>query len=326
MQSSARAHANIALVKYWGKSDPVLNVPAVGSISVTLEKLWSDTDVEFSPALRHDSLVLDGKQDAAQLARVSGCLDLLRERAGTQDRAAVVSRNNFPTGAGLASSASGFAALVCAAARALGLELSPTELSILARRGSGSAARSIFGGYVEMRAGAAADGSDSYAEAVLPAADWPLTVVIAVTTREPKATGSTRGMQVTATTSPYYPAWIESSTVDLDAARQAICGRDFPRLAEVAEHSCLKLHALAMSSRPGLIYWNPATVACIDAVRKLQRDGMPVFFTIDAGPQLKALCLPDAADDVVDALRALPGVLDLIVTGLGPGVELVQAT
>lgn len=326
MQSSARAHANIALVKYWGKSDPVLNVPAVGSLSVTLDKLWSDTQVEFSPALRHDSLVLDGKQDAAQLARVSGCLDLLRERAGTHDRAAVVSRNNFPTGAGLASSASGFAALVCAAARALELELSPTELSILARRGSGSAARSIFGGYVEMHAGAAADGSDSYAEAVLQAADWPLTVVIAVTTREPKATGSTQGMQATAATSPYYPAWIESSTLDLGTARQAICGRDFPRLAEVAEHSCLKLHALAMSSRPGLIYWNPATVACIDAVRKLQRDGMPVFFTIDAGPQLKALCLPEATDDVVDALRALPGVLDLIVTGLGPGVEPAQAS
>ncbi len=193
MQSSARAHANIALVKYWGKSDPVLNVPAVGSLSVTLDKLWSDTQVEFSPALRHDSLVLDGKQDAAQLARVSGCLDLLRERAGTHDRAAVVSRNNFPTGAGLASSASGFAALVCAAARALELELSPTELSILARRGSGSAARSIFGGYVEMHAGAAADGSDSYAEAVLQAADWPLTVVIAVTTREPKATARPKG-------------------------------------------------------------------------------------------------------------------------------------
>lgn len=321
MRSSARARANIALVKYWGKSDLGLNVPAVGSISVTLDGLWSDTEIEFDRSLLHDSLLLDGKANAAQLARVSCCLDLLRERAGIQYRARVVSRNNFPTGAGLASSASGFAALVCAGARALGLVLSPTELSILARRGSGSAARSIFGGYVEMHVGSAHDGSDSFAEPLLPASDWPLTVVIAVTARESKATSSSAGMELSAATSPYYRAWIASSAADLDAARAAIRERNFSRLAEVAEHSCLKLHALAMSSRPGLLYWNPATIACIDAIRNLQRAGVPVFFTIDAGPQLKALCMPDAADAVSAALRGQPGVVDVTVTGLGPGVE-----
>src|SRR5262245_24897353 len=178
-RASARAYANFALIKYWGKADARLNVPAVGSISITLDSLWSDTDVEFDEALAADELELDGARRSDQLAKVSACLDLVRERAGVQTRARVVSRNNFPTGAGLASSASGFAALVKAAAGALGLDISARELSILARRGSGSAARSVFGGFVEMHVGTAADGSDSFAEPLLDAAAWPLEVAIA---------------------------------------------------------------------------------------------------------------------------------------------------
>lgn len=321
MGSRARARANIALVKYWGKSDTALNVPAVGSISVTLDALWSETEVEFDGSLPRDAFLLDGVEDEAQRARVSRCLDVLRERAGAVEPARVVSRNSFPTGAGLASSASGFAALVCAAADALGLDLSPTELSVLARRGSGSAARSVFGGYVEMHAGIAADGSDSYAEPLLAPADWPLAVVIAVTATAAKSTGSTDGMQSSAQTSPYYAAWVESSGADLEAARRAIHDRDFSRLAQVSEHSCLKLHALAITSRPPLIYWNPATVACIETVRSLRSDGVPVCFTIDAGPQLKALCEPEAAAQVAEALRAVDGVRGIIVSGLGQGVE-----
>ena len=160
MKSRVRARANIALIKYWGKADPDLNTPAVGSISVTLDSLWSDTEVEFDARLTSDTLVLDGDSRPEPLVRVSRCLDLLRERAGVKTYARVISDNNFPTGAGLASSASGFAALSAAAADALQLDLSPRELSIVARQGSGSAARSVFGGYVEMHAGTAADGSD----------------------------------------------------------------------------------------------------------------------------------------------------------------------
>jgi diphosphomevalonate decarboxylase len=327
LRSSARAHANIALVKYWGKSDVELNIPAVGSISITLRGLWSDTSVEFDPVLRHDSFELDGRQDALQLARVSACLDLLRVRAGADAKARVESRNNFPTGAGLASSASGFAALVCAAADALGLALSPIELSRYARRGSGSAARSIYGGFVEMRTGAGSPDVDagSFATQLLGPSDWPLTVVIAVTAKEPKSVGSSTGMGISAATSPFYGPWVQSSTADLDAARTAIATRDFEQLAEISEHSCLKLHALAMSSRPPLIYWKPATLGCIDAMRALARDGIPVFFTIDAGPQLKAICLPSAVKTVVDTLHAQPGVIDVIVSELGPDAAVTAA-
>ena len=318
----ARARANFALIKYWGKAESRLNVPAVGSISITLESLWSDTEVEFDSALGSDELVLDGGRRQDQLAKVSLCLDLLREMAGVRTRARVTSSNNFPTAAGLASSASGFAALVTAAAAALELKLSPRELSIAARQGSGSAARSIFGGFVEMHAGHAQDGTDSFAEPLLDRENWPLEVAIAITARGEKEVDSRSGMTRSAQSSPYYPAWVASHPADLDAARAAIARRDFAALAEVAEHNCLKMHAAAMAARPPLLYWNAATLLCLSEIRRLRRSGTPVFFTIDAGPQVKAICEAAARPQIEAALRELPGVLDVLTSKLGPGAEL----
>ena len=318
----ARAGANFALIKYWGKADARLNVPAVGSISITLDALWSETTVELDAALRADEFTLNGRQRVAEAGKVSACLDLLRSRAGVRTRARVTSRNNFPTGAGLASSASGFAALVTAGVAALDLSLSPRERSIVARRGSGSAARSIFGGFVEMHAGTAADGEDSFAEPLLDASAWPLEVVIAVTASGEKEVGSSSGMTRSATSSPYYPAWVAEQPVDLAAARAAIRARDFGALADVAERNCLKMHAAAIAARPPLLYLNGATVECMHAVRRLRAAGVPVFFTIDAGPQLKAVCAPGARQPVEAALRALPGVLEVLTSQLGPGAEL----
>ena len=288
MKAAVKARANIALIKYWGKAESELNIPAVGSISITLKELWSETRVEFDNALPGDTLLLDGESRPDQLERVTKCLDVLRARAGCDDSARVVSSNNFPTGAGLASSASGFAALAASAASALGLELPPRELSVIARQGSGSAARSIFGGFAEMHAGSAADGNDSFAEPLLAAEAWPLEVVIAITERGEKAVGSRAGMGQSAATSPFYGAWVQSSDADLDAGRQAILDRNFGALAEVSEHSCLKMHATAMAARPPLIYWNAATVACLHAIRELRESGLAVFFTIDAGPQAES--------------------------------------
>ena len=321
LQAKVRARSNIALVKYWGKSDKTLNTPAVGSISITLNDLWTDTQVSFDPALASDRLELDGKSRVDQLARVSGCLDLLREIAGVSTRAAVVSHNNFPTGAGLASSASGFAALVGAAAAALKLDCSFKELSILARRGSGSAARSLFGGYVEMHKGEARDGSDSFAEPIAAAEAWPLKVLVAITTRAEKAVGSGPGMAMSAESSPYYAQWVATHPGDLSLAREAIANQDFALLAQVSEASCLKMHAAAMSTQPPLIYWNGATLDCVNQIRTLRADGLPVFFTIDAGPQVKAICLPHAAADVQAALAAVDGVTEVLETELGPGLE-----
>lgn len=320
---TVRARSNIALVKYWGKSNPAINTPAVGSISITLDRLWTETRVEFDSALDGDRLVLDGTERADQLERVSACLDLLRSLAGVDTYASIVSSNNFPTGAGLASSASGFAALVGAAAEALGLNLDTRTLSILARRGSGSAARSVFGGYVEMHKGERDDGQDSFAEPLLGGDEWPLSVVVAVTAKGEKAVSSGAGMRRSAESSAYYRAWVDTHPADMAAARAAILARDFDALASVSESSCLKMHAAALTTTPPLIYWNGATLECMDRVRRLRADGVAAFFTIDAGPQVKAVCLPEAVGAVRDALVQAPGVREIIVTGLGPGLQRV---
>jgi diphosphomevalonate decarboxylase len=323
-EATAQAQPNIALVKYWGKRDVPLNLPAVGSLSITLDTLWTRTRVRFDASLTADRVRLNGKSDDKEARRVSECLDLLRSRAGTSLHAEVDSENNFPTGAGLASSASGFAALVVAAAKALDLDLPAAELSALARRGSGSAARSIFGGFVEWSRGERSDGSDSIAKPILAADIWPLAVVVAVTSTAQKSVGSTEGMNRTRDTSPYYDAWVNTAEADLAEARTAVLAKDFDKLAAVAEYSCLKMHALALAARPGLLYWNGATVEAMHAVRRLRAEGVPVFFTVDAGPQVKAVCLPEAAARVRDVLATVPGVLRLHETGLGGGARLLD--
>ena len=324
MQARAVAHPNIALIKYWGKRDTTLNLPAVGSISITLDQLAAQTRVSFDQALDDDELILNGQPQPAALPRISRCLDACRALAGTDRRARITSENNFPTAAGLASSAAGYAALVTAASAALDLELDKPALSGLARQGSGSAARSLFGGFVEWHRGERDDGSDSLAEALLDGADWPLEVVIGITSEEAKSTGSTEGMELSRLTSPYYAAWLDGQEQDLAAARQAIQQQDFEQLAELAEFSCLKMHAVAMSSQPGLIYWNGATVAAMQQVRELRQAGTPVFFTIDAGPQIKAVCEAGASVQVEQALAEVPGVQRTIHCGLGESARLIE--
>lgn len=325
MQATAQAQPNIALIKYWGKRDLDLNVPAAGSLSVTLDSLWTRTRVAFDPGLDCDELVLNGASNVGETARVSTVLDLLRRRADTGCRARIDSRNNFPTGAGLASSASGFAALVRAAAAALELDLDERELSIMARRGSGSAARSIFGGFVEMATGIRDDGEDAFARPLLSPAEWPLTVVVAITSRHAKSIGSTAGMELSRRTSPYYGEWLRTTADDLVEAREAVAAHNFERLAELAEHSCLKMHALMLATRPALLYWSGATVEGLHCVRTLrQRDGLGAFFTVDAGPQVKAICLPGDAARVAAALADVPGVETVMTSALGEGARVID--
>ncbi|MDH3638825.1 MAG: diphosphomevalonate decarboxylase [Gammaproteobacteria bacterium] len=323
MQASAQAQPNVALVKYWGKRDTELNIPAVASLSVTLDALWTRTRVTFDPALDEDVLRVGGQSDTPsnQVERTTRCLDQLRRLAGIDTRAHIDTENNFPTGAGLASSASGFAALVTAGAEALGLKLTAAQRSALARQSSGSAARSIFGGFVELDPDSGA--LNGTATPLLAPEAWRLEVTIAVTSKQPKALGSTDGMNLTARTSDYYDAWVGTARGDLHAARRAVAERDFDSLARVSERSCLKMHGLMLSADPGLIYWNGVTVECIREIRALRHAGVPVFFTIDAGPQVKAISLPGAAAQVRDALRTVPGVLDVMHSGLGQGARLV---
>lgn len=321
--ATARAGANFALVKYWGKRDVTLNLPDVGSISITLAALHTETRVTLDSTLDVDRFVLDGRADAPGADRVAALMERFRTLAGSRLHARVESRNNFPTGAGLASSASGFAALVAAATAAWRLDLSPSSRSELARIGSGSAARSIFGGFVEMARGERADGRDAVAHVLAESGHWPLQVVVAVSDRGRKSVGSTEGMQRTARTSPFYRAWVENQDRDLVAARAAIAGRDFERLAEISEASALTMHGLAMSARSGLLYFNATTMECLHRIRALRAAGQAVFFTVDAGPQVKAICLPESSDTVAEALADVPGVTGILRSGLGPGAALV---
>jgi len=314
---TARACANIALVKYWGKRDAELNLPAAGSLSLSLAALVTETRVEFDPALGTDLIELEGKPaGAAESGRVTKFLDLVRQRAGLTTRARVTSHNRFPTASGLASSASGFAALAVAATRAAGLELPPRELSQLARRGSGSAARSIFGGFVRMHAGDTDEAA--YAEPVTSSLIDRVRMVIAIVGGgAPKTHGSRDAMDHTAATSPFYDAWVQLVPRDLAAAEAALATRDLAGLGEVAEANALAMHASAIAARPGVIYWKPATLALLAAVRTLRGNGVAAWATMDAGPHVKVLTTVDEAEHVARALANVEGVTATTITGPG---------
>jgi diphosphomevalonate decarboxylase len=321
--TTATAHSNIALVKYWGKRDETLNLPAAGSLSMGLGALTTTTTVRRTPEQAHDVVVLDGAPATERAAdRVSRFLDLVRAMSDRQDAVEVVTENDFPTAAGLASSASGFAALALAATTEFDLDLSGAALSALARRGSGSAARSIPGGWAVMNAGQRDDGTDAYATELAPPDHWELRCVVLVTATGEKAIGSTEGMNHTMRTSPFYRDWIDSVAGDLEEASQAVLGRDFERLCVVAERSCLRMHASALASDPGVLYWNAATTELIHRIRSARRRGTEVFFTIDAGPHVKAFCPPAFVDEVRALGEGL--VVDTIVSGPGGGAKLVK--
>ena len=322
MQVTAESHPNIALVKYWGKADIERNLPAVGSLSITLDTLVARTTVSASDD-GEDHLILNGNDDPLAARRVGRCLAGLRRFAGVDGpRLLVESEVNFPLSAGLASSAAGFAALVRAADAFYGANADRQSLARLAGAASGSAARSLYGGYVRLDA---PDGQrdDIELEPLAGPADWPLRVVIAITSRDAKPVGSTEAMLASAGTSPYYGAWVAGQPDDLALASRAVAERDFTKLADVSESSCLKMHALTMSSRPGILYFSASTVAAIHTIRALRAGGTAVFFTVDAGPQVKAVCLPDDAATVREALQAVTGVIDVIDAGLGPGARVV---
>ena len=301
LTATASANTNIALIKYWGKVDEVQAIPATSSLSLTLGGTRTTTTVSFDGGDgTADSVTINGSSSSgAELARVSRFLDLVRSRSGITAAATVTSRASVPLAAGLASSAAGFAALAAAASRAAGMDLDDRELSRLARRGSGSATRSIFGGLVRWNAGH--DDASSYAEPV--ACEMDLAMVVVVLSKSDKPISSTRGMRATMSTSPLFPAWVEASGKDLQVALEAVRAGDLERLGEVVEGNALGMHATMMAARPGIIYWLPQTVAALHGIRAMRQEGLPVWATIDAGPNVKVLTEGARAEEVAAALR-----------------------
>ena len=315
----AVAHSNIALAKYWGKADAASNLTAVPSLSLTLAELRTTTRVTFDSSLAADAGTLGGAPLAGRpLERVRRLLERVRALGKASAFARVESVNDFPTASGLASSASGFAALALAATRALGLSLSLSEVSALAREASASAARSLFGGYVALEARALS------AEPIYPGEHFPLVMLVAVTSSGPKSTASTDGMTHTKETSPYYPAWVADAPRLYAVVRRAVAERDFEALGTAMEQSTLMMHASMLAANPALIYFAPATLAVIARVRELRAAGLPAFFTIDAGPHVKVLTLPERAAEIGARLREVPGVERVLVTGPGPDAHLSE--
>lgn len=319
LKSTATAHPNIALIKYWGNRDTNLRLPSNGSISLNLADLITRTTVHFSPEYHQDSLTLNNQPGAASaLDRVSQFLDVVRNLAGVNLKAQVISTNNFPTSAGIASSASAFAALALAASGALGLGLSESELSRLARRGSGSACRSIPAGYVEWKMGTGDE--DSYAESIAPPNHWDLVDLVAIVHQAHKATGSSEG-HIIADTSPLNPSRLQDAPRRLDSCRQAILARDFDALAQVVELDCNLMHAVMMTSTPPLFYWEPATIRLLKLVPEWRKQGYPVCYTVDAGPNVHVICPRSASLEIQKQLEALKCVTQLIPSGVGGAVQ-----
>ncbi|PIE21591.1 MAG: diphosphomevalonate decarboxylase [Arachnia propionica] len=322
-QAVAVAHPNIALIKYWGKRDEQLILPVNSSLSMTLDIFPTTTTVTLPPGLAADQIELNGQQAEGVAAdRVVAFLELVRGLAGRTEYARVSSTNTVPTGAGLASSAAGFAALAAAAAEVYGLELDSRALSRLARRGSGSASRSVLGGFVQWNAGE--DDESSYAEAVA----WDgldAAMVVGIIDAGPKAISSREAMSRTVATSPFYRGWHQACDEDLAAMRAAIAAVDLPLVGEIAERNALRMHATMLGAVPPVRYLTAGTMSVLDLVADLRRQGVGAWATMDAGPNVKVICAAADAETVAAAMTASGHVAQTLAARPGPGVSLTKA-
>lgn len=322
MKATAKAHTNIALIKYWGKRNEELILPTNSSLSITLDRFFTETTVEFNEQLTSDSFYLNGEQASEkETLKVSNFLNLVRELSGDTRHAMVSSTNHVPTAAGFASSASGYAALAAAASKASGLQLKGEELSKLARRGSGSACRSIYGGFVEWQKGTKDDGSDSYAVPILEQEAWDLSILSVMIESKQKKILSREGMKRTVETSPFYDGWLKATEEELQIAKKAIEKRDFELLGETLEKNAFKMHATTLGADPPFFYWQPATLEIIDYVQQLRSQGVLAYVTIDAGPNVKVICEPKDEQKVYQTLSEIDSVKEIFVCHPGPGIS-----
>jgi diphosphomevalonate decarboxylase len=322
LSSSAIAHPNIALIKYWGNKNQVLRIPVNGSISFNLDSLFTKTQVTFISELPSDILFNDGHETSGSgLDRVVSFLNFVRELAGKQIFAQVNSENNFPVGTGIASSASAFAALSLAASNAIGLNLSEKELSCLARRGSGSASRSIPEGFVEWFHGETL--SDSFAVSIAPSTHWDLVDLVAVVTHEHKKVGSTAGHKL-ANTSPLQSARVEDTKRRLDIVRESIKYRDFQAMSEMVEFDSNMMHAVMMTSSPTLMYWEKSSITIMKNVQKWRASGIPVCYTMDAGPNVHVITTKDYSEEIHQKLSSISGIKKIFTAAVGGKARLID--
>jgi len=320
-KTTAQAHSNIALVKYWGKGDKKLRLPVNSSAAIALDNLTTTTTVEFRTDLQEDQVELIGEGfELGEVEKVSKHLDRIRELAKMNLKAKVVSQNSFPKAAGMASSASGFAALTVAAASAAGLSLSEKELSILARQGSGSASRSIPGGVSVWHAGTSSE--TSFAERIDYPKEWDLHVLLVMADdTSAKKVGSTDGMAL-APTSPYFLVAVKEAEQNIDRLREAMKKGDWSAFGKVIEDECFRLHMLCMTTTPNILYWRGVSVEIFQRLFKLRESGVEAFFTVDAGPHVHVVCRGKDSEIVKKSLSELSGIKTIIECGIGEGAKI----
>jgi len=321
MKTTAQAPANIALIKYWGKANKELRLPLNSSISVNLSRLSTITTVEFLSRYEDDEISIENLNNTKNIARVIKHLDRIRKLAGKRLKARVVSKNNFPGAAGLASSASGFAALTLAATKAIGLRQSKKELSILARQGSGSACRSVPDGWVKWEKGT--DDKTSYSFSLHSKDFWPeIRILSVIVNQTAKKIATTKGM-ANAHTSPFLKTRLLKINQKIIALEKAIQKKDFTALGEIIESEALELHTITFTQKPAIIYWLPITLTLIKEVWRLREAGLAGYFTIDAGPHLKVFCLKSNCQEISKQLKKISGVKKIIINKVGNGARLV---
>lgn len=321
MKKTAIAHPNIAFIKYWGKKEDELRLPANGSISMNLDGLTTTTTVEFSEAYEKDSIMIDKENLFEEADRVIKHLDRIRALANITTKAKVISENSFPSGTGLSSSASGFAALSVAASYAAGLDISEKELSILARQGSGSACRSIPDGFVEWLDGATSE--DSYATTIFPASHWDIVDIVAVVSQEKKEVSTSKGMGG-ADTSPFFETRQKHMTQKIADMKDAIKNKDFTVFGEITEAEALEMHAIMLTQKISLIYWSVGTLQLMKHVKKWRAGGLECYFTINTGQDIHILCQSKDSGALQGKLKEVPEVTRVLLSRAGMGARVID--
>lgn len=323
MKKTAQAPANIAFIKYWGKADEELRLPLNSSISMNLSEAYTVTTVEFSANLEHDEIrLLGGEFSEQEIERIVKALNFIRNKAHVTYFAHVVTKNTFPKGTGAAASASGFAALSVAAFAALGIELSEKELSIFARLGSGSACRSIPDGFVQWDKGK--DSDTSYAYSLYPHDYWDLRDILIIVNNDMKKVSTTEG-QKGVKTSPLWHDRVRGVPEKIEKIKASLKEKNFQTFGELVEEDCLDMHHVMQTQTPPLVYWNNKTRAIMDAVVDWRKKGLPVYFTIDAGPNVHLICEAKDEKTVMERVKSVPGILQVMVNKPAVGARLISA-
>jgi len=326
MKATASANANIALIKYWGKRNEELILPQNSSVSVTLEGLKTVTTVDFDKKYKKDNFTLNGKKISGEpFERIAGFLNIIRKMAGSGLKAKIFSKNFFPTATGLASSSAGGATLALASSKAIGLDLNKKGLSLLARRNSGSASRSIEAGFVEWEKGEKEDGTDSFGKQVCDKDYWPeFRIIAGVLNEEEKKTKSRPGMKQSVQTCPFYKVWVENSEKQAKQIKKFILEKKFTKLGELAENNALMLHSVMFNTILPIVYFSEKTVEMIKAVRKWRASGLECYFTIDAGPQVKIICLEKDIPEIKRKLKGIKAIKKIYICKPGDGARLIN--